>query len=163
MTKEFEIYDPKTFYKAFVRRAYDEFLAAPADLYRVKIAVIQADTMAERYWHYFRETDWSVVGNTKSPREFRQYLSGSVCSDIQIVWDVHDGHKHVELRKQARKVTSAAQSGLQKVEGAFQKDAFSNAFQVESIDAIVTLDDGTDRKFSDVLKNVIELWETVLL
>jgi hypothetical protein len=161
MVEDFEIYEPKKFYAEFVRRAYDEFVASPLDLYRVKVAVIQADTMAERVWNFYKDNP-GKIGGARTARAYRQFIVAKECPDFQLVWDVHDGHKHVSLRREGRKVTSAAQTGIRKIEGAFASDAFSEAFQIERTDAVINLDDGTERIFSDVLRSVVEMWERLL-
>ena len=158
MTQEFGVFEPKRFYVEFVRRSFEEFQESPLDVYRVKMAVIQSDTMAERAWHHFREDSPEKIGHAASARAYRRYLAENECADFQVVWDVHDGHKHVELERRPRIVTSASQSGMRQTGEAFDSRAFSEDFDVGVSEAIVILDDGTERKFSEVLANVVGMW-----
>jgi hypothetical protein len=162
MEDNLEIYDLNKFYSEFVRRAYDEFLTSPTDQYRVKMAALQADTMAERVWDFFKDRDRSKIGNVTSAKNYRELLVSKECPDFQLVWDVHDGHKHVQLSRPGRQVSSAAQTGIRTRRGAFQPNAFGKGFDTGWTKAIVRLDDGTERVFSDVLRNVIEMWERLL-
>jgi hypothetical protein len=163
MPDNFKIYEPNKFYIEFVRRGFDEFMASPSDAYRVKMAITNADIMAERMWNYFHVREPRKIGYTKSPREYRDFLVKNECCDFQLVWDVHDGHKHVQLSRSNRQVTSADQTGVRYHGGLFDGSTFDAAtFDSAWSEYIVTLDNGQERSLSDVLKNVIEMWERLL-
>jgi len=152
--------DPTLFYRDFVRRAYDEWLAAPLDEYRAKMAVHQANVMAERMWHYWNKRDPSKVFATPKVREYRKYLRGTVCQDFGLIWDVDDAHKHVQLNRASRDVTNASQTGVDAIgwdEGLWDETPWDG----EEI-MVIRLDNGTKRPLEVVLKNVIEMWETLL-
>ena len=102
------VINPKVFFNDFVCRAYGEFLKDPASEYRAKQAVTEANNMAERVWHWFRDSDDSKVFYAEGPTKYREALATNVCPDFQLVWDIADGHKHVTLnRRWFRLVTSA--------------------------------------------------------
>jgi hypothetical protein len=157
----FEIYNPRKFFEEFVLRAYQEYLVEPLDQYRIKVAIIQADTMAERVWDTFKDGDRSKIGDAGSARAYREFLSKQ-CQDFHVIWDVHDGHKHVHLSRTNRLVSSASQTGIVRTGGAFQADAFVESFQVGKEEIVVVLDDGTQRSLAEALANVIGMWERVL-
>ena len=160
---DFRAYEPKEFFEKIVKPTYEEYLAEPLKHHRVKNAVAQLDTMAERMWHWWHPREPGRVGNALSPRKYRQYLSAAECSDFQIVWDLHDNHKHVEISRQDRIVTSAAQSGVERKGGAFDPGAFQNdAFDVGVEKFVVKLDDGQERDLSEVLENVAIMWRGLI-
>ena len=45
------------------------------------------------------------VYNAGTPAEYRRKLVTDVCPDFQLVWDIADAHKHVELGRPDRSVT----------------------------------------------------------
>ena len=163
MKKDFGVFELPRFYLKFVRRAYDEFLNSPVDAYCAKIAASQADVMAERVWNAYEKVDRNKVGNAQNVRAYRQFLVANECADFQLVWDVHDGHKHVDLSRPDRQVTSASQTGIVQRGGAFDANLFqADAFDVGQSEIVIILDDGTERAIAEVLKNVIEMWERLL-
>jgi hypothetical protein len=163
MEKNYGILELGIFYEQFVRRAYDEFLISPVDPFRAKVAASHADIMAERVWNACKDSDRTKVGNAQSARAYRQFLVANECADFQLVWDVHDGHKHVDLSRSNRQITSAAQTGIVQRGGAFDANALqADAFDVGQSEIVVILDDGTERAIAEVLKNVIDMWERLL-
>jgi hypothetical protein len=160
---EFEIFDPSRFFAEFVLRAYRDHLGNPADRYHLKVAVHQANVLAERIWITYHDKNPEKVANSKSASEYRTFLAEHECKDFQFVWDLDDGHKHVVLRRKNRKVTSAAQTGFKRMGGSFDADAFdSAAFDTGKLELMVQLDDGTERLVSEILGNVVGMWEAVL-
>jgi hypothetical protein len=156
---DFRTYEPKEFFEKLVRPTYDEYLADPLMHHRVKNAVAQLDIMAERSWHWWSKVDPQRIAFTGSPRAYRQYLVDTECPDYQFVWDIHDGHKHVELSRHNRKVTSSSQTGVAFVDGAFCADAFQQeAFDVGTGTFLVKLDDGSERELASILASVYEMW-----
>jgi len=151
---------PVDFFTNFVKRAYDEWKASPLDEYRAKIAVQQADVMAERMWKYWRTRDPAKVSGAQSAQQYREHLTKNECPDFGLVWDAHDAHKHVELDRKGRRVTSSDQTGTQSLgfgEGAFGEGPFSGGTQL-----VVTTDAGQERELSLILGNVTEMWQRLL-
>lgn len=160
---DFRIYSPEEFFQTIVEPSYQDYLAAPFQHHRVKNAAAQLDTLAERMWQWWCETDVSKIQGTASPRAYRELLAKQVCPDFQIVWDLHDAHKHVELTRGARIITSASQSGLTFVGGAFDPEVFDPAaFDCGVETFIVRLPNGTDRNLAEVFANVRDMWQNIL-
>jgi len=153
------VINPKVFFNDFVCRAYGEFLKDPASEYRAKQAVTEANNMAERVWHWFRDSDDSKVCYAEGPTKYREGLATNVCPDFQLVWDIADGHKHVTLnRRWFRLVTSANQTEARS--GGFDPAAFGESFDTPRI--VITLDDGTERLLAEVLAQVMAMWEDIV-
>ena len=163
MTDDFVIYDPKRFFKVFVQRAFEEYSAAPLDHLRVKTLISNIDTLAERMWVWFKDRDPGKIANARSARSYREYLVENECSEFQIVWDMHDGHKHVELSRTNRRITSAAQSGVKR-EGDPIGSAPIGAMPIGgTIDSfVIRMDDRTEYELAPVIEAVIAMWERVL-
>jgi hypothetical protein len=81
MSYDFIIYSPEEFFTVFVRRAYCEFLASPLDEYRMKMAVNNADSMAERVWDFYKDKNPTQIGNATSARAYRKFLVAKECPD----------------------------------------------------------------------------------
>ena len=160
MARSFPIAEPKEFLSDFVRRAYDEYRDAPLDAFRVKTAIHQMNVMAERVWKALYESLPESVGNAKSAGEYRRYLAQRECADFQLVWDVDDAHKHVRLGRPSAAVSSASQSGIRREGGAIGSMPLGAAPLGGTIDEfVIILNDGTERRVSDILLNVMGMWE----
>lgn len=158
-----EAYDPKGFYQVFVKRAYEEYLAASEDQFRAKIAITQADTMAERLWAHWIATGDANGRRFPSARRFREFLVTNECKDFQFVWDIHDGHKHFELHRPNRAVSSAAQTGYHEADATIGGAAVGEvAIGGSRRDLIVIADDGQLHDLRSILANVIAMWERLL-
>jgi hypothetical protein len=72
-------------------------VADPLTEWKAKAATSNADTMAERLFVYWDSKDQSQVAGAKIVRQYRTHLRENVCPDFGLVWDVHDGHKHMTL------------------------------------------------------------------
>ena len=84
----------------------------------------------------------------------------NVCPDFGLVWDVHDGHKHVTLNRGNRQVTSAAQTGVARTrygQGGYGKGVYGGGAQI-----VIDLDDGSKRFLSEVMQNVMKMWSNLL-
>lgn len=147
------------FFENFVRRSYTEFVRNPASEYHAKNAVMNSNIMAERVWHWLRPRDPAKVFNASNPGRYRQELVANVCADFQLVWDIADGHKHWELTRRSRRVTSATQT---EARGGWDNSVWDQDGYDEAPRMVVTLDDGTERLVVDVVTNVMTMWEHIV-
>lgn len=160
---DFRVYEPKEFFEKFVEPTYQDYLAAPLQHHRVKNAAAQLDTLAERMWHWWQGRDPSKVRTTRSPRAYRELLAREYCPDFEIVWGLHDAHKHVELTRVARAIISAGQSGLTYMGGAFDPEAFDpKAFDCGVETFVAKLPNGEVRNLAEVFANVRAMWVGIL-
>jgi hypothetical protein len=114
--------------------------------------VSNADTMAERVFTYWEKRDKTQVAGAKPASQYRSHLRENVCADFGLVWDVHDGHKHVVLGRANREVTTSEQTGVGQLgygEGGFGEGAFGGSVQI-----IVQLHSGSKRALSGIMMNV---------
>ena len=151
---------PKEFFFDFVMRSYEEWLEKPLDEYLAKIAVTDANIMAERIWHQLKDTNPGKVFNAASPGDYRNEVATRECADFGLVRDVAEGFKHVRLSRSTRRVSGKDQTGIGIIgfgEGGWGEGTYGGSDQI-----VVTLDDGTKRPLSAVLKNVVEMWNRIL-
>ena len=168
---------PRVFYEEIVKPSYSEFVARPTVEWICKAAVSNADTLAERMFHF-----WSLVIKTTTPAnndaitqarsailsfrnvsQYRRHLT-TICPDFQLVWDIHDARKHYELGRPNRAVTHANQTGKvplvwNRLKLPWNRAGFSWSDQ-EII--FVTRDDGVIAPVLVVLYNVMTMWEDEL-
>ena len=94
-----------------------------------------------------------------------RHLRGPPCEDMDLLHDIQDAIKHVELRPRAagqkpRQVTSdkatcALQTGLGRL--SFGEGKFGGAEQL-----VVTLVDGRQRALSCIFQNAIDTWRSAI-
>jgi len=147
---------PHEFLEQFVRPSVDAWRRDHLNIRLAKQAISELNNMAERMFHY-----WGVsapqVYNAKTAREYRRWLAEQECGDFQLVWDIADAHKHVELDRRSRAVTHDAQTSPGRLgfgEGLFGEGIFGGAEQL-----VVRLDDGTRRAILGVIGRVLQMWE----
>jgi hypothetical protein len=93
-------------------------------------------------------------------REYRTWLAEQECGDFQLVWDIADAHKHVELGRPGRAVTHDAQTSPGKLgygEALYGEGIYGGAEQL-----VVQLDDGSRRALIGVIGRVVQMWEYIL-
>jgi hypothetical protein len=96
-------------------------------------------------------------------KAYRTHLAQNECPEFQLVWDIHDGHKHVSLNRSNRMVSGADQTGYHEADACFGGAAFGEvAFGESRRDLIVIADDGKVHYLGSVITNVIQMWERLL-
>ena len=90
---------PRNFFDLHVQPNYEEWLDDPLDQRRAKNAVANANDMAERVYHHWKDTDSARVFNAANKGKYRDELAERECRDFGLVRDVADAHKHVTLDK----------------------------------------------------------------
>jgi len=73
-------------------------------------------------------------------------LRDHVCEDFGLIWDVHEGYKHVVLSRVNRRR-----------EGIYGEAVLGRTEQI-----VIELDDKSQRAFSGVMQNVMEMWRKQL-
>ena len=144
---------PRDFFNTYVRPALKDCEAEPDALHRAVSALCHIDALAEEVWNASHKR----VGK----RKFREQLR-SRCAELGYAWDIHDIHKHGMLDKRAPMLSNGRRPEVVRTEGAFQSDAFSDAFQVDSTDVILTLHDKTQMRALAVIKKCIDWWDVEL-
>jgi hypothetical protein len=149
---------PRKFFDQHVRPNYEEWLHDPLNERRAKNAVGDANSMAARVVHYWRDRDPSQIYGAQSEGRYRDELAARECADFALVHDVAEAYKHVELSRPSRLVTHYDQT-------AAEVSRWDEARWDEAPwdgQLVVTLDDGTRRPLADIMRNVIVMWERLL-
>ena len=107
--------NPRDFFENIVKPSYDAWLADPLTEWKAKAPTSNADTMAERVFRYWNNKDLSQIAGARTPRQYRTHLRQNVCADFGLVWDVHDGYKHMTRNRDNRQITNAWQTGVAKM------------------------------------------------
>ena len=151
---------PRRFFDRQVRPNYEQWLASPLDERLARNAVADANNMAARVFHYWKDLDPSQVYGAANEGWYRNKLATQECEDFGLIRDVADAHKHFELDRPSRRLTRSDQTGPGTMgfgEGGFGEGVFGGGPQL-----VVTLDDGTKRPLTAIMKNVVTMWEQLL-
>lgn len=151
---------PRNFFEGHVKPNYQEWFADPLNERHAKNAFSDANIMAERVFHYWNDRDSNRLYAATGPTPYRKALVANECEDFQLLWDIADGHKHVELNRKPRQVTRTDQTGVGTLgygEARYGEGVYGGAQQL-----VVTLDDRTKRPLSAIMENVMAMWERIL-
>lgn len=151
--------EPRNFFEQHVRRSYEEWLRDPLDEHRAKTAACEANNMAARVFHCWKDRDRNQIYGAKGEGQYRDELAAHECEDFALVRDVAEAHKHVELSRPSRLVTRYDQTAAEVSwwdEARWDDDARWGG------QLVVTLDDGTRRPLAEIMRNVIAMWERLL-
>ena len=152
---------PRDFFERHVKPNYALWQATLLEEHLAKNAVAEANNMAAHVFHYWKNRDRSEVYGARSEAEYRDELAKPERTpDFGLVRDVADGHKHVELTRPSRVTRSdQTQTGsLAWGQGGFGEGVYGGGPQL-----VITLDDGSKRALSAVMKNVMEMWKQLLV
>lgn len=97
---------------------------------------------------------------TPNEGQYRNELAARECQDFGLLRDVAEAHKHVELNRSSRRLTRSdqtAKGGMGYGQGGYGEGVYGGGPQL-----VVTLDDGSKRALSAIMKNVVEMWERLL-
>lgn len=152
---------PAEFFEHYVKPPVEQWRSDPDSEWKAKVAAMALNDMAERYWHYWKDRDRSKVYAATKPREFREALVLHECEDFQLIWDVADAHKHVELDRGNRKVSKSSQAGVQEI--AFMDGLWEEVTWDPFIAMAVRLDDGLKRPFNVLVDRVMAMWQRLVV
>lgn len=151
---------PRKFFEQHLRPNYEEWLRHPVDQRLAKNAAQDANNMAARVLHYWKDLDPSQIYETKNETSYRAELVKRECPDFAWVRDVAEAYKHVALtrRPETRIVTRYDQTVV--------KDSrWDDAVWDETAwdgELMVTGNDGNSRPLADIMQNVMAMWERLL-
>lgn len=154
----------RLFFDSFLKPNYDEWLNDHCDLRRAMNATLSANHMAD--W-YFKDLKClkKLPLSISNVREFRDDLVTNICADFKIIRDVADAHKHFELSRPSRNVTTAKQTTAGSLgwgEGGWGEGGWGEGVWGGGPQLIIKLDNGQKRAFSAPMMNVFKMWEDLL-
>ncbi len=140
---------------------YNEWLARPTDLRFAMNVTLSLYHMTDHFWHAFNETEPSRVFDAKEFKGFRDKLKEHN-SEYAWIRDIADAHKHMKLTMgiDKRTVKLSEQTKISSTgfgEGAYRTGPFGGGPSI-----VVELNDGSKRHLSFSLKQVKELWDSML-
>ena len=117
--------------------------------------------MAARVYLHWKDTDRARVFDATSESKYRHALATRECEDFALVRDVADAHKHLTLDRRSRRVSQASQTGVGSLgwgQARWGEGVWGGGPQL-----VVTLDDSTKRPLTAIMRNVMEMWERLLV
>jgi hypothetical protein len=151
---------PRQFFDSHVLPNYRDWMAQPLDQRLAKNAVSDANNMAARVFRYWKDIEPQNVFNAQNEGEYRSRLTDFECVDFGLVRDIADAHKHVALERPSRLVSRADQTEIERLGWGVAR--WGEGRWGSPPQLVVTLDDGTKRPLTAVMKNVIGMWERLL-
>lgn len=151
---------PRAFFEEHVRPNFNEWVASPLNQRLAKNAVADANNMAARMFHYLAGKYPEMLHGARNEGEYRSWIVTNECDDFALARDIADAHKHFELDRISRRITRSTQTDISQLgwgEGRYGEGTFGGSSQL-----VVTLDDGTKRPLTAIMKNVITMWERLL-
>jgi hypothetical protein len=100
------------FFNTMVKPPYDDWCADYLVEWKAKAAATNADNMAERVFNFWHSKEISEINGATSPRAYRTHLRTNICAEFGLIWDIHDGVKHMTLDRNNRQITNAPQTGV---------------------------------------------------
>ena len=146
-----------SFYSLHVMPNVAEFRASLLDLRRAMNAAMVIDHMADHYWEAFKGDPTRVYASA-SLGAFRKELAKE-CPEWACLRSVAEAHKHVQLDRKNRLVTSASQTSSQTI-GYGLAPYGTGPFNGESL--TVQLDDGSWQHISHIVEQSVSFWEKLL-
>ncbi len=120
--------------------------------------VLSANQLADWYFHDLKAAN-GLGPSLTSPKQLREHLVSSKCSDYKIIWDVADSHKHFHIDRSNAMIDSAGQTKIGNMgwgEGGDGEEPFGGGLQ------LLVEYNGTKRNLYAATKNVIAMWESIL-
>lgn len=157
---------PRAFYHAHVISNYEAWFADHTNRAKAMNAVSEANNMAEYMYHYLRGNKPELLHDAQSVGEYRTHLANKECPDFQIIRDVADGHKHLELTRQPRLVSGTGQVKADALKWNDDKTVTWQEADFTWADTanlfMVVLDSGERRILRVAVKRVLAMWERLL-
>jgi hypothetical protein len=95
-----------------------------------------------------------------NPTAYREVLKGRQV-ELAYAWDVHDFHKHGTLDRRTPVLPNGRRPEVVQIAAAFQKNAFSNAFQVGGPFVVIT-QAGKQIGVLAVIRTCVKWWDQEL-
>ena len=147
---------PREFLERIVRPTVEDSRRNPQDDRLARQAVGELNNLAERVFHHWATGSPQVYG-AATVNGYRTELARRECSDFQLVRDIADAHKHVELGRPGRQVTRDDQTTVDRLgygEGGYGEGLYGGVEQ-----PVVRLDDGSRRAVHGIIDSVFGMWE----
>lgn len=149
----------RAFFEDDVKPSVVAWRASPTDLRLAKHAAISLNQLADYFFHDFHNDAPHRVFHKKTVNRFRREL-GVIFPNFNLIRDVAEAHKHVELNRSDRVLTSTGQTTVGSLgygEAEFGIGTYGGAPEV-----VIELDSRVQRHFSAAVADVEIMWESLL-
>ena len=145
----------RLFFDRYLQPNYQEWLTNRLDERLAMNAVLSANQLADWVFYELKSTN-SLSPGVDSVSKLRRQLVENECKDYQVIWDVADSHKHFELDRGKRDVTSAFQTTVGSLgygQGRWGEGVWGGGPQI-----VVSIGEKSKRALSAPMKNVVAMW-----
>jgi hypothetical protein len=146
------------FFASDVLPSVERWRADETDLGLARLAAVNLNQMADHYFHSFPAGDAKLLGAV-SVGAFRSELRRR-CPSFALIHDVADAHKHVQLDRSSRQVTSTDQTSVRPL--GYGEAEYGGGRYGGSPEIVVELDSGVKRHFSMLVNDAAAMWEKLL-
>jgi hypothetical protein len=149
----------RAFFEDDVKPTAAAWRASPTELRLAKHTAISLNQLADYFFHDFHNDAPHRVFREISVSGFRREL-GVRFPNFTLIRDVAEAHKHVELNRSDRVLTSTDQTTVGSLgygEAEFGIGTYGGAPEV-----VIELDSGGRRHFSAAIADVEKMWESLL-
>lgn len=136
---------------AWVAQSTDERLAMNA--------VLSLYHLADHFWHSFSTSDPNRLLQSNSSGQYRSALAKQE-PDFAILRDVAEAHKHMELSRKIRTLSSSSQTTAGST--GYGEASYGTGPYGGGPSIVVTLDNGSKHHVSYIARKVLEMWESKL-
>jgi hypothetical protein len=178
---------PSEYFQRFVLPAFNDYCEAEAALTAAAARLVDSSReesdairkaansaiatwhMADWMWEHFASSDRALLYNAPDLASYRRLLEGNYCEhlrtnrpseDFNLLGAIADAFKHYKIRNNARQIAGAdAIAGISTGWGqlAWGEGKWGGGAQV-----LVQLRDGTQRAYSSVIQNCVDMWRRSL-
>ena len=135
------------FLEEHVRPTIDCWRRAPGERWRALNAAVNLNQLADYRWH-----DLGCPGTTADLR--RDIVER--CGEFQLIWDVADVHKHMQIGRSGRSLTAATQAVI--VELGFGQAEFGVDEWGSPPIVVIYLDDGRKERLGPCIETALAWW-----
>jgi hypothetical protein len=136
----------------------ERWRADETNLGLAKLAAVNLNQMVDHYFHSFPAGDAKLLG-AASTGALRSELRSRYPS-FALIHDVADAHKHVQLDRPSRQLTSTDQTSVRPL--GYGEAEYSGGRYGGPPEVVVELDSGVKRHFSMLVNDTVDMWEQLL-
>jgi hypothetical protein len=147
------------FFEIHAKPNFEEWEKSSLDIRLAMNAVVSLFHMADYFWNAHKGGSSALVFNAKTLPKFRTELA-SRNPDFQVLDGIANSHKHMKLTWVNHFITNASQTSIGTT--GFGVANWGSGSYGGDIAITVLLNNNSTRDVSDILRQVISMWDTML-
>lgn len=150
----------RDFFDIFVLPAVEDWRADTSSIRKAMDVACHINALADHYWHEHSSVDPGRIDDqVDSPGQFRRHLCDQHV-ELASIRDIADAHKHCELDRANRRLTSNTQAHIRSM--GWGEAEYGIAEFGEAHAMVVSFDDGTAENFARIVWDAVEIWTALL-